>query len=87
MLIEVGSTEFAPDQRRAIAEKARFHFLNVHRVGVDLLITTDPTAVDQVAHSIDPGYREIGVGIVRLQQPLRDHAAGALIITLVFAER
>ena len=87
MLIEIGSTEFAPEQRRAIAEKARFHFLNVHRVGVDLLITTDPTAVDQVDHTTDPGYREVGVGIVRLEQALRDHAAGALIITLVFAER
>lgn len=87
MLIEVGSTEFAPEQRRAIAEKARFHFLNVRRVGVDLLITTDPTAVDRIEHSLDPGYREIGVGIVRLEQSLSNHAPGALVITVVFAER
>jgi hypothetical protein len=54
---------------------------------VDLLVTADPTGVDHVAHALDPNFRELGIGIVRLKAPMGKHSAGALVITLVFIER
>ena len=74
-------------ERKEIASKARFHYLNVRRVGVDLLVTADPTGVDRIAHALESNFREIGVGIVRLTEPMGNHGVGALVITLIFIER
>ena len=86
-ILESKSPTLSRSERKEIAEAARFHYLNVRRVGVDLLVTADPTGVDRIAHAIDPAFREVGIGIVRLKEPMGDHSAGALVITLVFIER
>ncbi len=86
-VLESRSPDLSPTERKEIAEAARFHYLNVRRVGVDLLVTADPTGVDRIAHALDPSFRELGIGIARLEEPMGDHSAGALVITLVFIER
>ena len=86
-VIESQSPELSPEQRHALAEKARFHYLNVRRVGVDLLVTANPQAVDSIRHALESSFKEVGIGIVRLKQPMGKHASGALVITLVFIER
>jgi hypothetical protein len=87
LVIESGVARLNTEERRAIAEKARFHFLNVRRVGVDLLVTADPQGVDRISHSLESSFTEVGVGVVRLREPMGPHAAGALVITLIFIER
>jgi hypothetical protein len=74
-------------ERKEIASKARFHYLNVRRVGVDLLVTADPAGVDRIQHALESNFREVGIGIVRLTEPMGDHGIGALVITLIFIER
>ena len=86
-VLESRSPTLSPAERKEIAEAARFHYLNVRRVGVDLLVTADPTGVDRIAHALDPNFRELGIGIARLREPMGDHSPGALVITLVFIER
>ena len=86
-IIEAGVAQLNAEERRAIAEKARFHYLNVRRVGVDLLVTADPKDVDRIKHAVQSSFREVGVGIIRLAEPMGPHAAGALVITLIFIER
>jgi len=87
MVIESGVAQLNAEQRHDIAGKARFHYLNVRRVGVDLLVTANPQAVDQIRHAIESSFKEVGIGIVRLEQAMGKHAPGALVITLVFIER
>ncbi len=86
-VVQSGTSTLSKPERKEIAAEARFHYLNVRRVGVDLLVTADPNGVDRVAHALEPSFRELGIGIVRLEEPMGDHARGALVITLVFIER
>jgi uncharacterized protein YkwD len=86
-VIASGVSSLSAVERREIAEKARFHYLNVRRVGVDLLVTADPGGVDRIEHAIQSSFKEVGVGIVRLVAPMGSHAPGALVITLIFIER
>jgi len=86
-VIGAGVASLSAPERREIAEKARFHYLNVRRVGVDLLVTANPSGVDTIKHAIQSSFKEVGVGIVRLSEPMGSHGAGALVITLIFIER
>ncbi len=86
-ILRSGSLRLSASQRREIAQDARFHYLNVRRVGVDLIITSDPSKVDKVTHVTHEEFMELGIGIRRLRQPMGEHSAGSLVITLVFIER
>ena len=86
-IYEGGQARMPRERREALAEEVRFHFLNARDVGIDMVVTAQPDAVDRVAHSFDQRFTELGVGIVRLPEPLGEHAAGALVIVLLFVER
>ena len=86
-ILQSRTLHLSRDARKQVAAEARFHFLNVRRVGVDLMVTADPDRVDEVAHALQPSFREIGIGITRLKDTMGDHAPGTLVITLIFIER
>ncbi|MCP4870931.1 MAG: hypothetical protein GY898_19680 [Proteobacteria bacterium] len=86
-MIESGVLKLTPERRKELAEEVRFHFINARNVGIDLLVTAEPRAVDQLAHVQDERYTELGAAVIRLPTRLGDHAAGSLVVVLLFVER
>ncbi len=86
-LVATGRFELAPEDRKAMAETVRYHFHTARRVGVDLVLGTDVTAVSRLDHAIDDDLVEVGVGVVRASRALGEHAAGSLVVTLLFVQR
>jgi uncharacterized protein YkwD len=86
-LVSSGKFALNVDERSAMADAVRFHFHTARRVGVDLLIGTDITAVDRLSHALEEDLVEVGIGVVRTDRVLGDHAAGSLVVTLLFVER
>ena len=86
-LVESRRFDLAPEDRREMAETVRYHFHTARRVAVDLVVGTDVTAVARLSHAIEDDLVEVGVGVVRSPHALGDHAAGSLVVTLLFVER
>lgn len=86
-MVESGVLVLTPERRKELAEEVRFHFINARNVGIDLLVTAEPRAVDQLAHVHDERYTELGVAVARLPTRIGDHAAGSLVVVLLFVER
>ncbi len=75
------------DRRAKLAEQIRFHYMNARNVGIDLVITAEPGTVAGLGHALEPTFRELGIGVVRLEERLGAHAAGSLVVVVVFVER
>ena len=86
-LIESGELRLTPERRKELAEEVRFHFINARNVGIDLVVTAEPRADEQLKHVTDERYTELGLAVVRLPARVGDHAAGALVVVLIFVER
>jgi hypothetical protein len=86
-VIESGVLTLPPERRSALAEELRFHYLNARNVGVDLVVTAAPETVERLGHVMEPTFSEVGIGVVRLEERLGEHAAGSLVVVLLFVER
>lgn len=84
-----GGTEASlPAERRSeLAAEIRFHYMNARNVGIDLVITAEPATVAGLGHAGESSFREFGIGVVRLDRRLGAHAAGSLVVIVVFVER
>lgn len=86
-VVASGEPRLSTERRKELAEEVRFHFLNARDVGIDMVVTAEPATVDLVEHTLDPRFTELGVGIVRLPEPMGEHSVGTLVIVLLFVER
>ncbi len=86
-LVASGRFALDPDDRKAMAETVRYHFHTARRVGVDLVVGADVTAVARLSHAIEDDLVEVGVGVVRASKALGEHPAGSLVVTLLFVQR
>jgi uncharacterized protein YkwD len=83
-----GTEASLPAERRSqLAEEIRFHYMNARNVGIDLVVTAEPGTVANLSHVVEPTFREMGLGAVRLERRLGAHAAGSLVVVVVFVER
>lgn len=83
-----GDQASLPAERRTeLAEQIRFHYMNARNVGIDLVITAEPATVAGLGHALEPRFRELGIGVVRLDDRLGDHAVGSLVVVVLFVER
>ena len=83
-----GTEASLPAERRSqLAEEIRFHYMNARNVGIDLVITAEPASVAGLGHVVEPTFREMGIGAVRLESRLGAHAVGSLVVVVVFVER
>ena len=73
--------------RQQLAEKVRFHYVGVGRVGVDLIVTNNLAAASQLANLRGRTYDEIGIGAAVLRRTIGVHPPGTLVAVLVFVER
>lgn len=86
-LVASGRFAIEAEDRKEMAEVVRFHFHTARRVGVDLVVGTDITAVANLSHAIEGDLVEVGIGVVRAPRALGEHAVGSLVVTLLFVER
>jgi uncharacterized protein YkwD len=86
-MIEAGVLKLTPQRRKGLAEEIRFHYINTHNVGIDLMVTAEPRSVDRIAHVLDDRFTELGAAVVRLPVRIDDHPAGSLLVVLLFVER
>ncbi|MEE2830146.1 MAG: CAP domain-containing protein [Myxococcota bacterium] len=73
--------------RNSLTRAVRFHYVSVGRIGVDLIVTNDLSAVTDLHHVGGRTYDEVGIGAAVLRQRMGVHAPGTLVAVLVFIER
>ena len=86
-VVDSGSLELTESLRRSIADRVRFHFVRIGRIGIDLMVTNDVAAGADIHHVRGRNYDEFGIGTARLTERVGAHPPGTLVSVFIFAER
>lgn len=86
-VVAAGVLDLDQEARGALIAEVRGTARQILGVGVDVIVTTDPNVVAERAHTRDPNYSEVGLGVLQPAESFAGQPAGSLVLVLVFVQR
>ena len=82
-----GVLDLTDAARAQLVAEVRASTPQIRGVAVDVLVTTEPSAVAGRAHPLDPAYSEVGVGVAQPGQGVRGQPPGSVVLVLILVQR